>query len=270
MGCFLPVLAVVVACVLTPVLTAGTAPPPEDASWTSSGRADVVVAPQADGSRLYVVFHNAPLPEGSLGLGEARGAFTMIDPNGFIIPMPGGANYLGEHDRLFAPAGQGPVVMVQVYGHGGGDAFGADGWSVQVLHVTAVVPGARTLAVALGPATFGFEDGCVGYSWWWRNRDVDGDGVDEIEIGPRTDADDNITPRAVYRWSTRERRYSGPRGRVTAGFRRLPDRGADCATGKAAEAFAREQRRRGLTHDPAAVRRSDCIRGTIPAGEPIF
>jgi hypothetical protein len=230
---------------------------------------DVVVAPQPDGDRLFLVFHNAPVPDGGISLGDARGGFTMIDANGFIIPVPDGANYLGEHDRLLAPAGDSPLVMVQVYGHAGGNAFGADGWEVQVLHATAVVPGARTLAVALGPPAFGFEDGCRGYSWWWRSRDVDRDGVAEIEIGPRIDADDNITPRAVYRWSTRARRYSGPGGSVAAGFRRLPDRGPDCAIGKAAEAFAREHRRRGLTHDPTAVRRPDCVHGTIPAGEPI-
>jgi hypothetical protein len=230
---------------------------------------DVVVAPQPDGSQLYMVFHNAPVPEGWIGLGDARGAFTVIDANGFIVPVPDGANYLGEHDRLLAPAGDGPLVMVQVYGHAGGDAFGADGWEVQVLHATAVVPGARTLAVALGPPTFEFEDGCRGHSWWWRSRDVDGDGVTEIEIGPRIDADDNITPRAGYRWSKRARRYSGSGGSVAAGFRRLPDRGPDCAIGKAAEAFAREHRRRGLTHDAAAVRRSDCRGGTLRLTDPI-
>ena len=228
---------------------------------------DVVVAPQPNGRALYMVFHNAPVPDGGISLGDARGGFTLIDGDGFIVPVPDGANYLGEHDRLYAPAGNGPLVMVQVYGHAGGDAFGGDGWEVQVLHATAVVPGARTLAVALGPATFGFEDGCVGYSWWWRSRDVDEDGTLEIEIGPRVDAADHITPRVVYRWSPRARRYSGPRGSVDEGFRRLPDVGNDCAVGKAAKAYAREQRRRGLTHDAAAVRRPDCVDGTITARE---
>ena len=307
MGLFAIVRTVLFACMLTPVVTAQTVRPREARS-TANGRDDatalldperrqaafcrlldarryhapppypegscefvdeVVVAPQPAGRRLYIVIHNAPVPEGGISLGDARGGFTLIDANGFIIPVPGGANYLHEGDRLYAPAGRGPLVMVQVYGHGGGDAFGADGWQVQVLHATAVVPGGRTLAVALGPATFGFEDGCAGYSWWWRSRDVDGDGIMEIEIGPRTDAEDSITPRAVYRWSPSARGYSGPRGSVDAGFRRLPDRGADCAIGKAAEAFAREQRRRGLTHDPAAVRRSSCVHGKIPAGDPI-
>ena len=221
---------------------------------------DVVVLPQPNGGRRFMVFRNEPVPDEGIGPGRTRGGFTIFDAQGFIIPVEGGANHFGAGDRVFAPSGTGPMVMVQVYGHGGGDAFGPDGWTVQVLHVTPLWPGARTLAVVLGPATYGFEDGCLGYSWWWQARDVDGDGIEEIEIGPRVDADNRIAPRAVYRWSTSAGRYAGPSGSVEAGFLRLPD--GDCrAVGSAAEAFARAQRRRGVTHEPSAVRGPECRHG---------
>jgi hypothetical protein len=181
---------------------------------------EVVVAPQSDGSALYVVFGKPGYQiERAPNRRNAAGPFSLFDSEGFIIPVYHSAGLIHQDSELFTYSPQGGIAIGHAFGETQGDSFKPGHWSTQVLHVVPTTPAQKpVLSVLLGPPVFGFEDSCKGFFWTWRVRDLDGDGWPEIEIGPRTDEEDDIAPAATYRWSPERRRYVGPTGSPEQGF----------------------------------------------------
>jgi hypothetical protein len=181
---------------------------------------EVVAAPQTDGSSLYLVFGTPAYEvERAPNRHNAAGPFSLFDSDGFIIPVFQGANLVDGDSELFRYSPQGEIAVGHTFGQTHGDSFKAGHWSTQVLHVVRTTSDQKAaLSVLLGPPVFGFEDSCKGFFWTWRARDLDGDGWPEVEIGPRTDEQDDMAPVATYRWSPEQRRYVGPTGSPEQGF----------------------------------------------------
>jgi hypothetical protein len=181
---------------------------------------EVVPAPQPAGSPLYIVFTK---PEYEIEREPIRrgpaGPFTIFDSNGYIVPVFSSANVVNYEGELFAYSPAGEVAIGNVFGVSHGSAFDAGHWSVQTLNIIPTTVAQKSvLSVVLGPPTFGFDDECAGNFWSWRYGDADADGRPEIQIGPRVDAEGNITPTATYRWSSNEQKYVGPMGSVAEQF----------------------------------------------------
>jgi hypothetical protein len=117
----------------------------------------------------------------------------------------------------YSPAGQ--IAVGNVFGVAHRSSFDAGHWSVQTLHIVPTTISQKpALSVVIGPPTFGFDDNCARKFWSWRYRDLDADGWPEIQIGPRADAEGNITPTATFRWSSTDQRYVGPTGGIADQF----------------------------------------------------
>jgi hypothetical protein len=242
----------------------------------------VIVAPQESASRagrssvrpMYLVFRRWPYDKDDIGPGKSKGPFSLIDNDGFLVPAFMGANMVDEDGKVIPYAGDGRLAIAQTITQAGGGE-GDEQWHTDVVHIVPIAPEQRSiLSVVFGPTTYGFDDSCKGFSWGWRTRDADADGIPEIEVGPRLDekTPDNISPRAIYRWSRATSRYEGPRGSVEDGFLRIDDvqdvvRASDtpgpqscCYFYKHIERFTDERRQRSLAHaaDPSAFRRSRC------------
>lgn len=181
---------------------------------------DVVAAPQADGSSLHLVFGKPGYEiRRSPNRQNAAGPFSLFDSYGFIIPIFQGASLVDGDSEVFTYSPQGGIAIGHAYGQSHGDSFKPGHWSTQVLHVVPTTPLQKpALSVLLGPPVFEFEDSCKGFFWTWRARDLDADGWPEVEIGPRTDDQNNIAPAATYRWSQEQSRYVGPTGSAAEGF----------------------------------------------------
>jgi hypothetical protein len=194
---------------------------PKDAYKDTCGPvSEVVTAPQPRGSPLYIVFTK---PEYEIEREPIRrgpaGPFSIFDSNGYIVPVFSSANVVNYESELFTYSPAGEVAIGNVFGVTHGSAFDAGHWSVQTLNIIPVTVGQKSaLSVVLGPPTFGFDDGCAGNFWSWRYGDADADGRPEIQIGPRVDAEGNITPTATFRWSSDEQKYVGPTGSVAEQF----------------------------------------------------
>lgn len=220
---------------------------------------------------MYVVFRHWDYDTAGIGPGQARGPFTLFDGEGRLVPVYMGANYLAPEPEsdIFPYAGDNRVALAQVILHGSGEHDEKE-WTAQVLHIVPVTPDQQSvLSVILGPATYGHDDECVGFSWGWRRRDLDGDGVPEIEIGPLQNRQGEILPRAVYRWSRKTGHYDGPAGSAQEGFLRIdggPPTEPPCAVNsKAIEQFALARLRLAIPADPSAIRRGKC-RTTFGSG----
>lgn len=218
----------------------------------------VIVAPQ-----MFVVFRHWPYDDEEIGPGKARGPFTLFDGDGNIVPVFESANFFDEDTKVIAYAGDTRLAIAQIilYASERRDADGRydHNWTTQVLHIVPIDSRQHSvLSVILGPATYGLDDDCKGYYWGWRTRDMDADGIPEIEIGPWLDekTDGNIKPRAVYRWSNNLARYEGPSGSIEDGFLRIDDVSDDFH--KKSEQFASERLRLAIPGDPSAVRRGKC------------
>jgi hypothetical protein len=200
---------------------------------------DVVDAPQAAGPPMRMVLTDPgyPIDRGPTRRGPA-GPFTLFEADGSIVPIFSNANMVIHDSEVFVYSPRGENAVGHAFGYSDGDAFGPNHFSVHALHVvpTALVQ-TSALTVILGPPTFGFEDGCRGDFWSWRYDDTDGDGWQDIQIGPRLDASGGIAPAATFRWSSAQGRYVGPTGAPEAGF--LVYDATDCdAVGKIHERFA--------------------------------
>jgi hypothetical protein len=188
---------------------------PKDAYQDTCGPvSEVVTAPQPPGSPLYIVFTK---PEYNIEREPIRGGpagpFTIFDSNGYIVPVFSSANMVIHESEVFAYSPAGQIAVGNVFGVAHGSSFDAGHWSVQTLHVVPTTISQKpALSVVIGPPTFGFDDNCAGKFWSWRYRDLDADGWPEIQIGPRADAEGNITPTATFRWSSTDQRYVGPTG----------------------------------------------------------
>jgi hypothetical protein len=227
----------------------------------------VIVAPQDNQSQspMYVVFRHWPFDSDTIGPGKSKGPVTLFDGDGYIVPYFHNANMLDKDDDVFAYAGDGRLAIRQIIVQSGDRDENDKEWNAQVLHVVPVTPRQQSvLSVIVGPAIHGdMKETCKGFSWGWRQRDVDADGVPEIEIGPWLDAgtDGNISPRAVYRWSKQTGRYDGPSGSIAEGFQRVDDEikvQTCCAFFKPIERFALGQLRLAAPADPSAIRRNRC------------
>lgn len=222
----------------------------------------VVVAPQTSGLPMRIVFRRWDFDDKDIGPGRSRGPFSLIDGEGYLVPAFSGANMLDADSAIFPYAGDARLAIGQIIPHGGGE--GERSWTTQVLHIVPVVsPQQAVLSVIVGPSTYKSDGVCAGFSWGWRQRDADKDGIPEIEIGPWID-EDNIRPQAVYRWSSANNRYDGPDGSIEDGFVRLKEPATansskcSCAKYEGLEAFALTRPDRGLRDDAPAVRKSRC------------
>jgi hypothetical protein len=221
----------------------------------------VVVAPQVSGPPMRIVFRRWDFDDKEIGPGRPRGPFSLIDGDGYIVPAFSGANMLDADSAIFPYAGDSRLAIGQIIPHGGGE--GARSWTTQVLHIIPVTsPQQAVLSVIVGPSTYESDGVCAGFSWGWRQRDLDKDGIPEIEIGPWID-DKNIRPQAVYRWSQANSRYDGPEGSIEEGFVRLKEPTAvpgkcGCAKYEGLAEFALTRLDRGLREDASAVRKSRC------------
>ena len=223
----------------------------------------VILAPQPDRSPIYIVFRNPGYASEVAGPGKPKGPFTLFDSEGYILPVFGAANFLEEEDDVFGYAGDDRLAIAHAIRYGGGEDSAK--WTAQALHIVPVLPAQRSvLTVVVGPPILSSDTVCAGFYWSWRHRDLDDDGVPEIEIGPRQNDAGDIRPRAVYRWSRKEQRYEGPSGSVESGFVRVDStalHGTRCPYGSAIERFVSERRKLVTPGDPSAVRKNDCGRG---------
>ena len=147
------------------------------------------------------------------------GPFTIVDGNGYIVPVFSNANMVIHESEVLASSPRGEITVGHVIGTTRGSAFDAGHWSLQTLHIVpAAISQKPALSVVIGPPTFGFDDECAGNFWTWRYRDVDADGFPEIEIGPRADAEGNLKPAAMFRWSEADQKYIGPSGSIADQF----------------------------------------------------
>jgi hypothetical protein len=180
----------------------------------------VVKAPQPTGPPITMVFTD---PGYAIERGPTRrgpvGPYSLFEADGTIVPVFASANMVMDDSELFDYAPHGVNAVAHAFGYSAGDAFGPDGFSVEVLNIVPTTPRQRpVLTVIVGPPSFGFDDNCLGDFWSWRYDDVDGDGWPEIHIGPRLDASGAIATAATYRWSPKDNRYRGPAGSPGEGF----------------------------------------------------
>jgi hypothetical protein len=223
----------------------------------------VVAAPQYNGSSIYIVFRNPHSETKATGPGRANGPFTLIDDDGYILPVFAAANWLDDEDDVFPYAGNERLAVAHVIRHGGGEE--STKRTAQGLHIVPVLPAQQSvLSIVVGPPLLPSDPVCAGFYWSWRHQDLDGDGTPEIEIGPRQNEAGDIVPRAVYRWSKANQRYDGPEGSVESGFLRVDSasvQGACCPYSSAIEQFVAARRKLSTPGDPSAVRRDDCSNG---------
>ena len=113
--------------------------------------------------------------------------FTIVDGNGYIVPVFSSANMVIYESEEFTSSPRGEIAIGHVIGATRGSSFDAGHWSVQTLHIVPTAISQKpALSVVIGPPTFGFDDDCAGNFWSWRYRDLDADGWPEIQIGPRS------------------------------------------------------------------------------------
>jgi len=214
----------------------------------------LVSSPDGDRIVYAVVTEPSWKPESS------EGVLAFFDDRGFLLPVFAGANMVTNTDAIFEHRAGHSAAALDVP-TGTADDGSDEYQTVLVLHI---LPLARRqqplLSVILGPPS---SDMCEGPGWGWRLRDLDGDRIPEIEIGPHVDASAAIAPRAVYRWSPDAGEYEGPDGSPAEGFLRtdrLP-RASDCCSHHT-KTFADAVR--ALPTPPVAgVRRNQCESQTL-------
>lgn len=147
------------------------------------------------------LFPSSLAPDGKRPHRPAIDAFTA---DGQRIQPFGGDNVL---DGTLADInGDGLIERIEITSYGVEKVN-----TVDVLQVRTVKPKAETpLAVLLNWG---------GREWTFRLSDADGDGVSDIELGPRVG--DGLKPKATYTWNRKSRAYTGPRGNEGDHFRRL-------------------------------------------------
>lgn len=155
----------------------------------------------------YVVRHPSelfpPPPPGSADAAEKEPAIRAFTAEGRVV-RPFGHDTVLSGGTLADINGDELVERVDLmtYGvEGGGTAT--------VLTVSAVKMKAELLLTVL----LNWEND----EWTYRLIDQDGDGVSDIEAGPRTAA--GLVPKAVWKWDRAKRAYVGPQGEAGDHFR---------------------------------------------------
>ena len=187
---------------------------------------EVVVAPQGDGKEpIYVILYDFlsrtlfsretdyPVIDSSelfppvKNATERRGnrpAFDAFTAKGERITPFGGNNVL--EGSLSDVNGDRILERVEV------QRYGVDKVEdVQVLEILAVKPTAEPLLRVL--INWGAEE------WTYRLNDARGDGIADIELGPRTG--ESMKTEVVFRWDAKVGAYVGPEGTKGDHFRRL-------------------------------------------------
>ncbi len=182
----------------------------------------VVKAPQRDGSRMYVVFHNAdPAIYPYAGPDKPLGPFSLVTSEDVLVPVFSGANVLGPEGALFDHDGEGHVAVAHVIPS---SASGSP-WTVQWLHIVPVTPEQRpALSVFLGPPFVGFMSEKRHFAWTWQLRQPAEGGPPAIELGPRNEEGTGVAKvEATFRFDPRQGRYVGPAGSAAEGFLRADE-----------------------------------------------
>lgn len=67
----------------------------------------------------------------------------------------------------------------------------------------------------------GFRRSSLEGDWTWQLPDSQNPRCPEIVFGPKNAATGAVTPRAVYQWDSKQRKYVGPEGGVDQDFIRV-------------------------------------------------
>jgi hypothetical protein len=134
---------------------------------------------------------------------EKEPAIAAFTAEGRLV-KPFGSNSVLNGDTLADINGDGIIERVDSM------LYGVEGVrNPTVLTVSAV----KTKAEPLLAVVLNWEDD----EWTYRLTDQDGDGVSDIEVGPRTA--EGLTPKAVWKWDRAKRAYAGPQGKAGDHFR---------------------------------------------------
>lgn len=165
------------------------------------------------------------------------GELVLFDREGFLIPVYAASNVLESRDGFFQYRMGGDWAIVHSIRVSAGNET-----AVQIISVVPLEREQRAaLRVIIGAPVNSYD--CKGFHWSWQARDVDGDLVPEIEIGPNLEPPGRISPRAVFRWSEDDGRYLGPDGSPRDGWLRIDAPRADsekqdCCGNAAAKVYA--------------------------------
>jgi hypothetical protein len=184
-----------------------------------------------DPQALFLVWLASEADDPAERLAPTAGHIILFDGAGRIVPFFAAANYLQPTDAVFDYRKDRARAIALVMPYGPSGFWTA--WKVQILHVVPATERQHpVLNVAVGPPAYGQSD----FGWGWQLHDLDGDGVPEIELGPR-DGDGAIQARAVYRYSEATDAYEGPAGSMGGDFFRF-DLEREANAYPIAEAFA--------------------------------
>lgn len=198
----------------------------EDFSIEYRRDTEVVVCPQGkDEAPIYLVLYDSfsgirSILSGRYEISESKRLFAPLTSlnkprsthpaidaftaDGKRIEPFGGNNVLDGN--LIDLNGDGTVERIEIASYSDGEK-----WNAEVLHVWEVRPQAKPLLTLL--LNWGSKE------WTYLHRDDDGDGIQEIEIGPMTG--NRINPKAVFRWNPEAGAYLGPPGEDRSHFRVL-------------------------------------------------
>ena len=186
------------------------------------------------------------------------GELVLFDREGFLIPVYHAANLLMAADGVFEYRGAQRWAIAHVI-----PTKAEENSTTQILSIVPLAaPQRAVLRVILGPPSYDFGT-CEGFTWSWRARDLDEDGIPEIEIGPNIDSAGDIEPAAVFRWSAAYGRYLGPPPAPGDLFLRIDDQAGavqkgDCCGNAASKQFSEQLRSQPSATGRLGVRRPTC------------
>ena len=166
----------------------------------------VVRCPQHQGPDMVAVFTVMGHDDERMRPGLAMGYVVLFRADGSIVPFWEGSNYVEVTGKVQDLNADGIIDTADVNPLMRSD----DGAEYYELYVVPVTPAQKATLIVWWEA----ED------WGWEAVDSDGDRIFEIRIGPVTDG--TVLPAAVYRWSTEEESWVGPKGSALGPFLR-PD-----------------------------------------------
>lgn len=139
------------------------------------------------------------------GPAEEEPAIQAFNSGGQEVKPFGGNNVLRRGGTLADINGDGIVERVDT------ETYGSEFNNATVLMVSAVKTKAQPLLTVV--LNWGGDE------WTFRLVDRDGDGISEIEAGPRTRI--GLIPKAVWKWDRQRHAYAGPDGKAGDHFRTI-------------------------------------------------